>query len=207
MSVHKILNVVEYAPNHYEISLSKNNIEYKPGACVTIYNKPYSLCSSPNDDYLRILVKKIINGNASTKLCELKTNDEIEITEIFNYFYPGTAKYYCYIATGTGISPFISALKFYSNKPLLILYGAKTIKELYSLDWLEQNYKVSPATSRENNSRTYNGRITKLLHLIPINNDITYYLCGLNDMITEISSYLMNNGVSFNYIKQELFYI
>ena len=52
----------------------------------------------------------------------------------------------------------------------------------------------------------HQGRVTEILDQLPIEDDIIYYLCGIEGMITDVSEYLMNYGVGHDRIKQELFY-
>lgn len=208
-SQHRIISNVEYSSNCFEIDMTRNDLVYEPGACISIHEKSYSLCSSPKkDEYsMKILVRKFKDSKVSIKLSKLYAGDTITIDEVFNYFKPGQTEKYCYIATGVGISPFISALKTYSHKPLMMLYGAKTKNDLYERAWLKTNFNISFAVSQDaKTSDIHRGRVTELLAELPIVSDITYYLCGIEGMISETSKYLMDKGITFDKIKQELFY-
>lgn len=209
-SKHRIISIVEYAPNCFELDLSRKDLDYEPGACVSIFGKTYSLCSSPtkNEHGLKLLIRKFPNGKVSEKICKLHYGQYIEIEEVSNYFKPGQAEKYCYIATGVGISPFISALKTYKHKPLMVLYGARTKQDLYERVWLKTHFNVKFAVSQDTTKHfgIHKGRVTDLLDELPIGPDITYYLCGIEGMITDTSKYLMDKGIPFDHIKQELFY-
>lgn len=208
-SEHKVICNVEYSPDCFELDITRNNIVYEPGACVSIYGKSYSICSSPIKDKgtIKLLIRKFTGGKSSQRLSKLHYGSTITIGDVFNYFKPGIAKKYCYIATGVGISPFFSALRTYEHKPEMILYGARTRDDLYERVWLKSNYNIKFAISRdEKRFGIHSGRVTDLLDKLPIADDITYYLCGIEGMITDTSKYLTDKGIPYDHIQQELFY-
>lgn len=59
-SKHRIISIVEYAPNCFELDLSRKDLDYEPGACVSIFGKTYSLCSSPtkNEHVIYVVSKE-----------------------------------------------------------------------------------------------------------------------------------------------------
>jgi NAD(P)H-flavin reductase len=208
-SKHKVISNIEYSPECFELDISRNRIDYEPGTCVSIYGKSYSICSSPTKDreIIKLLIRKFTDGKSSQRISKHHYGSTIEIGEVFNYFKPGIAKKYCYIATGVGISPFFSALRTYEHKPEMILYGARTRADLYERVWLKSNYNIKFAVSREDKHfGIHKGRITDLLDQLPIADDITYYLCGIEGMITDTSKYLSDKGIPYDRIQQELFY-
>lgn len=208
MSEHKVITKKFYSSNCFELTIEKNNIDFKPGACASILHRTYSFCSSPNDDYIRFIIRKFDDGEITPKLSLLNPGDIITIDEVFRYFNIDEHENdYCFIATGTGIAPFISALKTYNKKPQTILYGAKTYDDLYLRYELKNlcddtHFAVSKP-SFEGKPR----RVTELLDKLPINDKTTYYLCGIEGMLVDVSNYLMNKGVTYEQIQQELFYI
>ena len=90
----------------------------------------------------------------------------------------------------------------------MILYGARTKQDLYERVWLKTHFNVKFAVSQDTTKHfgIHKGRVTDLLDELPIGPDITYYLCGIEGMITDTSKYLMDKGIPFDHIKQELFY-
>jgi ferredoxin-NADP reductase len=206
---HRVISNIEYSPNCFELEMTRHGMEYEPGSFITIHGKCYSLASSPrvNKNTIKILVRKFPGGKVSQKLANLHYGASVEIGDPSNYFKPGTVEKYCYIATGVGISPFLSALRTYTHKPLMILYGAKTRTDLYERVWLKSNFNIQFAVSQdEKHFGIHKGRITDLLDQLPISDDITYYLCGIEGMITDTSKYLTDKGIPYNHIQQELFY-
>ncbi len=73
---------------------------------------PYSIASGVNDEHLRFLIKRFDNGNVSVYLSELNPGDRLTLSPPFGWFRPGQSDNArvqpVFIATGTGIAPFIS---------------------------------------------------------------------------------------------------
>lgn len=208
---HTVISKTDYSRNCFELNITREGLYFDPGTCISIYDRPYSICSSPSDDYITLLIRRFPGGKISGRLAQLLPGDKLDIGEVFNYFSPGsTDKRYCFIATGVGISPFISALKANKDKhkPELILYGARFKNELYNYQWLKNNFNIKFAVTKDNveGLDIHQGRVTEILDQLPIEDDIIYYLCGIEGMITDVSEYLMNYGVGHDRIKQELFY-
>lgn len=214
---HKIINKKLLSSSTLKLDISRENIQFKPGSCVSfkyqdVY-RPYSIASSINDDYLRFYIRLFDNGTMSSYLNKLSNGDEIESNEIFSYFAPGqTNSKYVYIATGTGIAPFLSALKSYQHKPEIILYSARTKDDLIEYEYLSQNFNTILTTTRKHENNINYGRLTEYIKYIPIipnmelSLGITYYLCGINTMIDDVSCYLTDNGIHYKNIIQEQFY-
>jgi len=208
---HKIQQISKITDTVFTISLDRNGLEFEPGANVVIKGKPYSISSSPTDDNIRLLVRKMDNGRVSNYLFNQNLNNEIEIEDVFNYFHPGkncSRGQYVYIATGVGISPFLSALKFYEHVPFMLCYGVRTRKEIFDPQAFEYVPYQNIAISRDENEHGPK-RITDpwILQGIPIDKDFKYYLCGVDDMINEVSSHLIKRGIEVSQIASELFFM
>ena len=52
----------------------------------------------------------------------------------------------------------------------------------------------------------FRGRVTDLLDKIPLNDDVHYYLCGLDAMIDDVSTWLETSGIHFSHIHREVFF-
>lgn len=209
MSIHKVKSKIFYSLNSFSLTLERNELEYECGGCASIMGKSYSFCSSPLDkDDIKFIIRHFENGEVSNKLSKCEPGDTIEIDEVFKFFYPGTANDYCYIATGTGIAPFLSTLKTLDTKPHTILYGAKTLNDLYEKELLQSlcnnTYFAISQPSEPTNSPK---RVTDLLDKLPISDNMIYYICGIEGMITDVTKYLFDKGVPYNNIQQELFYM
>lgn len=213
---HKITLAAFASPTVYYIACERLGVEYTPGNCIDIFNpntgnkRPYSLASSPKNEknlefYIRVFESET---GVSKYLTTRKTGDTISLSEPFGFFTPGKDcedKKYVYIATGTGIAPFLSALDTYSHRPLMILYGARTVPDAIEGWRLGMDCPCHFAISREETK--YPKRLTSYLDKLPTHDKETkYYLCGLDAMIDEVTSYLTSKGVPYDKIQIEQFY-
>ena len=210
---HKVLDVTKYSASAFTITMERNKLQFEPGACVAIKGKPYSIASSPNDAYIKLFIRKIDGGQVSTYLSNQTYGDIVEITDTFNYFYPGRDcddGRYVFVATGVGISPFLSALNFYTHKPCVLCYGVRTYEEIIDPNVFKHIHKTHITISRDPNiSPKIPKRITdlRILKYIPISKRHKYFLCGVSEMIDDVSNYLTNKGVNTSQIISELFFV
>ncbi|MBL4712335.1 MAG: ferredoxin--NADP reductase, partial [Gammaproteobacteria bacterium] len=77
--------------------------------------RPYSLVNDPAEEYLEIYFNIVPDGPLSPQLAKLNVGDEIFITDKANGFLTinevPECKHLWLLATGTGVGPFLSALK------------------------------------------------------------------------------------------------
>ena len=103
----------------FELVVAKNGMEFSPGDCVAIYtaddkSRPYSIASGSNDEDLCFIVRKMDGGEVSPWLMARRPGDLIRITPPFGWFRPGQDSDdtpFVFLATGTGIAPFLSYIK------------------------------------------------------------------------------------------------
>ena len=214
---HKVISCKRFAgaADIYELVCTRDNMQFEPGNCIDITNpktglkKPYSIASSPSDDHLRFYIRtwKLSNG-ISKYITTLDAGDEVEIGEPFGYFTPGKNELdgkYIYIATGTGMAPFKSALTHYKHLPAMILYGVKTYSNILPIP-AHALGRYNIAVSRESNGLPTHiqGYFSKL----PVDKptEYSYYICGLEAMISDVTQFLIGNGVLWSLIHTEQFY-
>lgn len=210
MTTHKVIQTFRYGLNQtgFYIKIERNGIEFEPGSCVSMFNRTYSIASSAKEPgFLEFLIKLVPNGDASKQLSLLKPCDTVEIQDIFSYFTPGKnqiTRQYSYFATGTGLAPFRSALLTYDHKPHTMFWGGKLICESWDLINIKDlNLKIAHSTYQP---AYLPARITEYKKQIHINPNHTYYLCGLDCMIDELSNFLIDNGISYQQIQTEQFF-
>jgi benzoate/toluate 1,2-dioxygenase reductase subunit len=216
----KVIGTRWYSPHVFEVFLERGQLPFKPGDCSLLIEKdgitarPYSISSAPKDDHLGFLVRRVPEGILSNYLAQVQPGDEVGISPFFGWFYPGSRDKEVYFATGTGISPFLSAARQGMWPPIALFYGAKNLAEAGDLEDLQRGTDLHLALSRESKEDRgtdlpmdyYSGRITDLLHRIPIAGDTHYYLCGHEPMILEISNYLLDQGLEQKQISFEVFF-
>jgi ferredoxin--NADP+ reductase len=148
----------------------------------------YSIASGNNKPNLRILFDINPSGKLTPVMAKMKPGDTIYISNPIGKFI-GSDKPAWWIATGTGIAPFISMAEsgLFANKTLL--HGARTLDKFFFgelFDSLMPNNYMRFCTT-EQNDKVISGRLTTYLRSQPtLNPDIMYYLCGSSQMVIDV---------------------
>ena len=136
------VNKINYLTDHaFEIEFNDKPFDFTSGQHVILsmlddlYDREYSIASSENENKLKLLVKEVEDGYLTPKLKKIKTNDIVNIRgphgrfciDLINHI----NKNIILIATGTGIAPFRSMVKSYSNLNFSVIHGVKKENELY----------------------------------------------------------------------------
>lgn len=208
-----VINNTQLTTNTYLLEITKN-IEFIAGQFVAISlanseeKRLYSIASGEKDGTLKILYEVVPDGILTNQLCQLKAGDRVAVSEPMGRFLPTHGKA-LWIATGTGIAPFISMLHSgYSNDKTL-LHGSRTVEGFLFQDQfassMSDNYLRFCTT--ETAPGIISGRLTH--HLKQMNGldpDILYYLCGSNQMVVDVREILINKGIPYENIKAEIYF-
>jgi ring-1,2-phenylacetyl-CoA epoxidase subunit PaaE len=190
--------------------------------------RSYSLCSSPLDQEWKVAVKLIPGGKFSTFVNdELKIGDTLDVMAPSGTFgvtcHPEKPKNYLFFAAGSGITPIISMIKTHlalePHATCKLFYVNKTAKSIIFKEELEQLRNTYFGrleiyyflTKERRDIDLFNGRfddekmqvLTKTFIDIPDTSEV--FLCGPEDMVTYVSSYLVKVGLPKNLIHFELF--
>jgi ferredoxin--NADP+ reductase len=213
---HRVLGLRWHGPGVYEISLERNGLQFVPGDCVAIFgadgvgSRPYSIASGQRDEHLSFLIRRMPGGEVSDYLPRLQPGDSVKLSPPFGWFRPGeTAGHtpFVFIATGTGLSPFLSHLRSRPDSPpRQILHGVRRREDLVEPDALQKITGTLFALSREEAPGFFHGRITGMLDRLFVAPDCHYYLCGLDDMIDEMTRALEARGLPLRQIHRECFF-
>ncbi|MCD6188488.1 MAG: hypothetical protein J7K09_10020 [Desulfuromusa sp.] len=212
LTVHKVIFRTDEL---FELQLERGTVQFEPGACVALFSngtewRPYSIAAGTGEGILRFLIRRVPDGKVSHWLAQRKPGDKVQASAPFGWFRPGRAvagARSVFIATGTGIAPFLSYLRSNPQQvPELCLYGVRRQAEAFNLEELQRIENFYLALSQEEINDHFYGRVTGLLDQIPLADDIHYYLCGLDTMIDETSSWLENHGVAYTQIHREIFF-
>lgn len=192
--------------------------------------RTYSICSAPQDNTLRIAVKKVEGGIFSTYANEeLKAGEYLEVMPPVGRFYtelsPTHKKNYVAFAAGSGITPVLSIIKTtLLTEPFstfTLVYGNRTKNSIIFKEELEalkdkyiDRFRIYHVLSRERTDAEVNrGRIDKakceLLFpkLINLQTADEFFLCGPEEMIFCVRDFLQEKGVPKDHIHFELFTI
>ena len=214
----------------------KDQFQYKQGQNINIkttlhgeeVRRTYSLCTSPQENQLKVAVKKVEGGLFSTYANDqLKRGDVLEVMTPLGKFntalHPDNKKNYVSFAAGSGITPIISIIKATlaaePNSSFTLVYGNRSRSSIIFFEELEglknkymQRFNLIHLLSREKTDAAVNfGRITKekcshlFEKLVDLKNADEFFLCGPEAMIFEVKEFLESHQVDEKKIHFELF--
>ena len=217
---HKVINIIKYGSANFILRVERNNIKFNPGQFFSIgvpgvpINREYSVSSGIDENYLDFLIREINGGVLSTKLKNLKKDDQIKILGPYGEFYLkefNTNKKYNFFASGSGLAPFLSIIRSFNNLNYNIFHGVRLFEDIYTENELKNyNVFISKFNNKEKHSdiKTYNGRITSNFEIIKnyINSKDFFFICGNSLMINDVYDYLEKNNIQNSNIYSELFF-
>lgn len=209
----RIIRNKEIAPGVFTLETEKQ-FDFIPGQVVAIAlskeedPRLYSIASGNNAGHIRILFDVNPEGLLTPKLTKLKTGDHLLMSRPFGRFL-GTEEPAWWIATGTGIAPFISMAESGLGDNKTLLHGARTYAEFWFSEFfaeaMPENYLRF--ASRETVPEIRTGRLTQWLNMqnnLP--NNIKYYLCGSANMVVEVRDILVSKGIPFENVIAEIYF-
>ncbi|MCC5844100.1 MAG: hypothetical protein JJU05_07605 [Verrucomicrobia bacterium] len=206
----RIAERTAYAGGLYRIRFTPEApFAFRPGDCVGVYgpkgnvSRPYSLSGGTDDTELELLIRRIPGGRISDWLYTLPIGTRLEISPPFGWFHPGEAAHphQVWFATGSGVAPFLSALRSGGQHPLQARWGVRSVLDLEGIDGPFERF-----VSRGEPGGHRAGRVTDDLDTVRVGPEVHYYLCGLDAMIEEVASMLAERGVGEDRIHRECFF-
>lgn len=188
--------------------------------------RSYSICSIPDDDELRVAVKRMDGGLFSCYANDsLKKGDELEVlppTGKFNAKLSDTNQNYLAIAAGSGITPIISiirqTLRTQPESSFTLIYGNRSRSSIIFFEELEalknryiERFTLVHVLSRErmdaqvNFGRIDRNKLDELRTLVPYNTFSSIYICGPEELIFTASDYFSELGIDKKNVHFELF--
>lgn len=213
-SQHRVVAVRTLSGSLFELVLERDGLEFMPGDCVALQterglSRPYSMASGVGEKELRFLIRKLDGGEVSPWLAAREEGDVVTLSAPFGWFRPGQDQGnapFVFLATGTGIAPFLSSLRSLYVAPLACFYGVRETAEAVGRSFIESRSPLRLAVSREVNTAHHYGRITDLIAPADFPDETHYYLCGHEGMINEVSSRLLQAGVPLKQLHREVFF-
>ncbi len=168
----------------------------------------YSIASGEKDRHIQILFNVVGDGYLTPLMSRLKAGDEIFSSLPFGRF-TGTSGPAWWIASGTGIAPFISMLRSGQDQNKTVIHGGRFADSFYYseefLPGLGSNY--FRCCSRCEGDGLFHGRITDYLRQLPsLPAEPLYYLCGSAEMVVDTRDLLISRGVAFTRIVSEIYF-
>jgi ferredoxin-NADP reductase len=202
--------------NTFEIELTRPPaFVFKPGQTVCFIHESgeryYSLLSTPDDPTLVLCVYYVSLGSFSPVLADAEIGTRFNVTGPHGYFtFNRSERAPVFIATGTGIAPFVSMARS-GITDFILLHEVELAEDLYYQDLFREiasNYvPCLPQTSATDPSPpgTFRGNAAGFLkqNLPPASYD--FYLCGERDMTREVTL-LADEYFPGSYVFKEVFF-
>ncbi len=174
--------------------------------------RPFTFSNNPTSDYIELTIKKI--GEFTKELFKLKVGNKLVIDgpkESVLRFDGSIKDNIVFLAGGSGITPFMSIIRYIVNKRLhnkiILLYSNRTTKdiiykkELDKIDSIDVIYFITNEIVK--NLRYESRRVDKELvrkHVKDVN-DYLWYICGPPRMVDAMKNILNELSVDKEKIK------
>lgn len=219
---------------------TKQSISYIPGQFLTLIlpvngqkvRRSYSLCSTPDEPYFSVTIKRVEGGLVSNYLADnAKIGQEIEVMAPlgnFNIKADATQKrHFFFFGGGSGITPLMamtkSVLKEEPQSRITLIYGNRNLDSIIFKDQLRQlelqhpdrlkivyvfNESIASATEAQENIGLLNRTmVLQLLENLKVAGytQESYYMCGPEAMMNEVRDALQFMHVPAHQVFKESF--
>lgn len=223
----KIVEKIRWNDRLYSLRIQSTFKSFEAGQFVRValdidgerVARPYSLVNEPTEEYLEIYFNIVPEGPLSPRLANLEVGDEIFVTDKANGFLTvdevPECKHLWMFATGTGVGPFLSALKgekvWRRFEKVVLGYSVRDESELSykaQISAIKEQHREQfcfvPFVTRENIQDAMNQRIPECLedgslesHTgFTINEEDSHVMmCGNSAMIKSVSECLEQRGL------------
>jgi len=220
---------------------AETEVPYRPGQYVTvglqvdgrIIERPYSICSSPTEDEIELFIERVPNGELSDPLFALGVGGELIVRKrtkgLFLREAPMLDQPHLFVATVTGIAPFVSLLRTLASRaragdwspvPIITLQGAARSEELgYAdeLSALEREFDwftYIPTVSRPWEDPDWTGERGRVEDVVRKHADAAgmrpdnggVFLCGHPGMISGARAIMRRAGFDDKAIREEQYW-
>lgn len=201
------------APEVYAIRFLRE-FDFEPGQVVSITVDPgipdrfYSIASGAHDREVVLLYDLVPEGVLTPRLSLLEPGDELFVSEPFGSFLDRFDATW-WIATGTGIAPFLSMVRTGQTADKSLIHGGRTLDRFYFHDELSSllGERYLCCCSRERAEWVFPGRLTNwLMDRASPPADAHYMLCGGAGMVVEVRDILIARSVPFGNIVAEIYF-
>ena len=194
----EVLERVWLTDRVFEIRLSKpSTFQFMAGQRIRLLHgairRDYSLITAPSDPTLALCLKKIESGEYSPILASAEPGTRLSFTGPLGYFtYRPSGRVAVFVATGTGIAPFLSMVRT-GITGFTLLHGVHRATNLYYRDIFSRAARLyipclaAEAEETEDRESVFRGRVSHYLaeHLPSGNYD--FYVCGRQEMIRDVT--------------------
>ncbi len=210
----RVENIVQHTPEVRELTfrlLEPSTIDYRAGQYLNFRipapDKPngvsrlYSISSSPSEAGIVRVLYTYVGGIGTMFLQSLSEGDRVEFKAPFGRFClrEDSDRDICCVATGTGVSPFISYAfehvpHLAAGRKFTLLWGVRHMRDVYMVDRFREletrysNFKLLLTLSRpEPEWDGLKGRVTEQFpKFFPSVDNVEVYTCGSEEMMNDI---------------------
>jgi ferredoxin-NADP reductase len=202
---------------HFHLQDGKT-LTHKPGQFVQIFvplpdgkikRTSYSIASPPRQkDRFELCVTLVDGGKSSTFLHSLKPGDKVDAMGPLGVFTmpEPLPRDVVFVATGSGIAPFRSMINdlfdHNTNRTLYLIFGNRYDNDIiYQKEWEDlaakhPNFKLLFTLSRPQKWTGKKGYVQDCIEgFVPDPKSKDFYICGLNNMITDVQNRALSLGV------------
>jgi ferredoxin-NADP reductase len=184
------------APGIVEVRLTRPaGVEFLPGQFMRIlmddYQRSYTMVSRPDANTIDFCIALVDQGRFSAAICKAAIGDTFAMSGPHGHFvYQGPVNPEIYVATGTGIAPFVAFCRSGVTRGTL-LHGVGTPDGLIYQPLLRSALpRYVPCLSRmpgraDLPDRGFVGRVTRYLEQMLAPGTYDFYLCGWQAMIRD----------------------
>lgn len=222
-----VIEVIQRTPDVMSFRFEKpQGFNYLAGQYVVLtlgnnsnqMKKPFTLSSSPTEDFLEI-TKKLTGHPFSNALTELKSGDRVVINGPYGVFtFQEEYTNIGMLSGGIGITPLRSMIKYSIDKKIntdiVLIYSNRYETDIAFRDELEliqskqPNIKIINTITRPEFSwKGVTGRIdTEMIKkYLPDYRNRTFFICGPMEMVNSMISLLKDLEIPEKQIKREIF--
>ena len=169
--------------------------------------RPYSLASAPGRT-VRLLVDVRTKGMGASWASTTAPGDDVDLELPYGHWLVtpdrGTSDAEgphrrIFIATGTGIAPFLAAFEADRRDDDMLIVGSTSIAQDLTTRVDTPLPRLVRCVSREAAPGTFHGRITDYLNAEGIDPQATYYVCGSARIVRAISRIIQAGGARVSY--------
>ena len=212
----KLLNRRWLTDKVFEVELSRPaGFHFAAGQRIRLLHevlqRDYSLITAPNDPTIALCLEKVDGGEYSPILASSEIGTSLSFTGPHGYFtYRASKKPAIFVATGTGIAPFLSIVSG-GVTDFTLLHGVRTAESLHYEDIFRRTARAYipclSAAPHEAGSREsfFYGRVDHYLAQHLPQGIYDFYLSGRQEMVRDVTL-LVDEMFSGSLVYSEIFY-
>ena len=169
--------------------------------------RPYSLASAPGRT-VRLLVDVRTKGMGASWASTIAPGDDVDLELPYGHWLVTTDNdtteaeaphRRIFIATGTGIAPFLATFELDRRDDDILIVGCSRTEDVLTSQVDTPLPRLIRCVSREAAPGTFHGRITDYLNAEGIDPQATYYVCGSAHIVRDISRIIQAGGARVSY--------